>query len=989
MPIPAQLAAFQLQPVPDTDAVPTDWARYRNRRRYALDAEGHLVGLNLCGCEVKDAAFLQSPDFQYLKALNLSENALSKLHLPAHLQHLQHLNVEENPKLLQLTLPGPLPTLETFTANECALLSLELPAGMHRLRHLDLRKNRLNRLVFEAECGSLSFLDASQNELSELHLPAGFAALQYLYLNDNGLYKLHFDEPVEHLEVLHLRGNQLQDLPEGLVFFSSLKTLYLHGNPLPHVPKGTSGVPEGERDNAASAVHNYLRSITEDGAIPNDEVKLVLLGNSTAGKSSLLRYLREGRFLPNLVSTHGIANELWPDSGLGFKVNVWDFGGQEFYHATHRLFLSHNAVSLVAFEADTNRQDEIELRLKLYEDGQSVERDIAVETFHFTYWLDNLRYFCKGKQASALLVQTKMDCAKSVEITDNERKIYQLPADTPRISVRAAAQGDPDAAASFQVFKTQLFDALRGAIGQYPFSRKWLLIKNDLRSLPADQNMMAHDDYVRFCERLRPGISQKEAGRPDSMLDTLSDYLHETGVVLWYRDHPELRKTVFVKPKWVTETIYKVLDYKVMERDGGQFDRGHTARVAPGMDTDDLLALMIKFELIFPVGNKPDTYIAPQYLPSRDPRQVSGSLFAELADDCRLLLFTLRFPQFLPRSVMTRFMCRYGPLAEGKYWKDGIIFKKDGTWVWANRSATFDITLRATALPPSLGPELFATFRDITDQNPDLLISPNGSDFVRIGDLLDPPPGDDPALRATNGNWVNLSAFAAILGGREAGLLGLKSDGLTSSQPIAPPPPGKPKIYFSYAWGDPDETGESREKIVDELYESLTQDGFDVRRDKMSLEYGGLISTFMDEIGTGLVVVFVSDKYARSPYCMNELFEIARNGKLDRQLFSERVLPIAVERIKFDDPDVLEIYFDHWEKEESKWVAFVQKRISQVTEAQTRRLHITKKIRQHSGDLYDWLTDMNAKTQALLRDNDFAEVKKRILALTQKLQNAP
>ena len=106
------------------------------------------------------------------------------------------------------------------------------------------------------------------------------------------------------------------------------------------------------------------------------------------------------------------------------------------------------------------------------------------------------------------------------------------------------------------------------------------------------------------------------------------------------------------------------------------------------------------------------------------------------------------------------------------------------------------------------------------------------------------------------------------------------------------------KIYFSYAWGDEEERGESREKIVDELYQSLKKDGFNVLRDKMDSHYGDMISKFMQEIGeSDLIVVFVSDKYARSPYCMNELYEIARNSKFDKQLFAKRVLPVVLNRL--------------------------------------------------------------------------------------------
>ncbi|MCB0855107.1 MAG: toll/interleukin-1 receptor domain-containing protein, partial [Bacteroidetes bacterium] len=94
------------------------------------------------------------------------------------------------------------------------------------------------------------------------------------------------------------------------------------------------------------------------------------------------------------------------------------------------------------------------------------------------------------------------------------------------------------------------------------------------------------------------------------------------------------------------------------------------------------------------------------------------------------------------------------------------------------------------------------------------------------------------------------------------------------------------KVYFSYSWGDSKEKGVSREEIVNQLYDSLTGNGFNIIRDKMNLEYGGFISEFMEDMGRGkLIVVFISSKYAKSPYCMFELFEIARNNRWDKEAF--------------------------------------------------------------------------------------------------------
>lgn len=198
--------------------------------------------------------------------------------------------------------------------------------------------------------------------------------------------------------------------------------------------------------------------------------------------------------------------------------------------------------------------------------------------------------------------------------------------------------------------------------------------------------------------------------------------------------------------------------------------------------------------------------------------------------------------------------------------------------------------------------------------------------------------------------------------------------------------PGKhAKVYFSYAWGDDeDEKGIKREQVVDKLYDSLKSDNIEVIRDKMSLEYGGLISEFMKETGQGdLVVVFISDKYVRSPYCMYELFEIARNSRWEKSEFAKRVLPVRVESLKLDDPMVLDEYFEHWEQEKDKWEAFMRKRMDAVTQAQSTRYHNTKEIQRQFGRLADWLADINSSSLKLLSENDFHLVKEAIVKRTK------
>jgi hypothetical protein len=197
---------------------------------------------------------------------------------------------------------------------------------------------------------------------------------------------------------------------------------------------------------------------------------------------------------------------------------------------------------------------------------------------------------------------------------------------------------------------------------------------------------------------------------------------------------------------------------------------------------------------------------------------------------------------------------------------------------------------------------------------------------------------------------------------------------------------GAPKIYFSYAWGDGNEPGESREKIVNELYNSLLADGYDVRRDKMNLEYGGLISDFMREIGQGdLVAVFVSDKYLRSVYCMWELCEIYRNSLAEKDRFASRILPVRVESLALDNPKTLTDYLKHWKDFFEEWNKMVREFPQQVGKPQLDAFEKSRTIKDQFGNVVGYFQDMNAKNNSLLAQNDFAEVKKTILARVEKL----
>jgi hypothetical protein len=75
---------------------------------------------------------------------------------------------------------------------------------------------------------------------------------------------------------------------------------------------------------------------------PLNEGKLILVGRGEVGKTSLIKRLVENEFNEDESKTQGIRITNWflMHRANTFRLNVWDFGGQEIMHATHQFFLT-------------------------------------------------------------------------------------------------------------------------------------------------------------------------------------------------------------------------------------------------------------------------------------------------------------------------------------------------------------------------------------------------------------------------------------------------------------------------------------------------------------------------------------------------------------------------------------------------------------------------------------------------------------------------
>ena len=189
----------------------------------------------------------------------------------------------------------------------------------------------------------------------------------------------------------------------------------------------------------------------------------------------------------------------------------------------------------------------------------------------------------------------------------------------------------------------------------------------------------------------------------------------------------------------------------------------------------------------------------------------------------------------------------------------------------------------------------------------------------------------------------------------------------------------KPEIFFSYAWGDPNEIG-GREKIVNDLYDALVAAGFTVIRDKNDLRYKGLISDLTQKIGRGkYIVVAISDKYLKSTYCMSELLEIYRRSNSDIDELLKKIFPIVLEDAKIYNPEDRVDYLDYWETKKEELNKEIKKIELENVSTFAEELRLYDEITAVMPVLSRLLKDVNTLSVQKLSANNFGEIKNAII----------
>ncbi|MCP4105249.1 MAG: GTP-binding protein [Desulfobacteraceae bacterium] len=260
---------------------------------------------------------------------------------------------------------------------------------------------------------------------------------------------------------------------------------------------------------------------------------MLLVGQGSVGKTSLIKQLTEGKFDPHENITEGINIEKWqlPVDDQEIRLNVWDFGGQEIMHATHQFFLTKRSLYLLILDSRLNEEDN---RLE--------------------YWIKIIQSF--GGDSPIIIVSNKTD---------------QHPPDLDRRGLKRKytnIRGFAETSCKTGYGIDKLKEMITGEISNLEHIRvqlitSWFDVKNQLENMK--KNYISYKVFQNICQKknIKDSLSQK----------TLIGFLHDLGIVLNFQDDPRLEDTNILNPEWVTNGVYKIINSNELFQSKGVLER--------------------------------------------------------------------------------------------------------------------------------------------------------------------------------------------------------------------------------------------------------------------------------------------------------------------------------------------------------------------------------------------------------------------------------
>lgn len=534
----------------------------------------NLESLDLSSNKITDIAPIEN--LTQLTSLNLSYNKIQYLSPLKRLLRLQILNVERN-KINSIIVLANLKKIQVLILSRNNIQDFTPISKNSELLHLSLHKTKIKDLnkicsienllslnlggnsISDYSCleklRSLTTLNLSFSMIKNYDFLNSIKGLRSLNLNRNKLTDISFLYKLNKINNLSLSSNKIENI-NHLTNFTQLSSLNLDDNLItdltPLIPilkqglsitlqHGWGAIMIGQNPviippveivkQGSQSVIDWFNAIKKD----LKEIKIILIGDPKSGKTSLLRRLKENRFIENEVQTDGVNIERLEfgkcktfekqTSLHKLTGHFWDFGGQEIMHATHQFFLTKRSVYILVLDA---------------------RKDNNVVT-QIKQWVKRIK--ATGGNSEIIVVANQSDINAGFGF-ENE---YELQKEFPQIKyfIKISCKNNEN----IDLLKEKLEDLIpKAELFNTEIDVRWIDIKEHLQNEIKDGYFLGEDRFREICKisKLEEKASQKNA----------ISFLNDLGLVLHFNEVKD-HEYYILDPYWITYGVYQILTSKL------------------------------------------------------------------------------------------------------------------------------------------------------------------------------------------------------------------------------------------------------------------------------------------------------------------------------------------------------------------------------------------------------------------------------------------
>jgi len=385
-----------------------------------------------------------------------------------------------------------------------------------------------------------------------------------------------------------------------------------------------------------------------------NEIKVLLVGDAEAGKTSICKRLKDNTFDKHEKQTDGIKIEKLVFGDLptfseqtqlhGLSAYLWDFGGQEIMTSTHRFFLTNRSVYILVLEARNDKSTETQIRK----------------------WLENIT--TQGGNSPVIIAVNKIDVNPAFDID-----LYNLKKEFPQIAgtVRISCEKGENLHELKRLLETAIPQA---ELFNTEIDERWLKIKEELQEKTKANFKLNEREYLDICTRheLTNLAEQNQCVR----------FLHDLGIILHF-DKMDLGEYYILDPLWVTTGVYRIITSEKAANASGvvpyeelkelantlknETETGEYCKIAYSNNESRYLAdIMEEFKLCFFASQKKHMLI-----PDLFKKETPAVEVEKIIHSAEKLEFIYDYP-FLHHSVISRLIVAINGEIQ-IFWRSGVI----------------------------------------------------------------------------------------------------------------------------------------------------------------------------------------------------------------------------------------------------------------------------------------------------------------------------